>query len=64
MDSSGKVRRTSVGTWLATIVILGLVLGGLYFWRTSRVAGPPRGISRPVAVTSMVVKPADAPVYL
>ena len=64
MDSSGKVRRTSVGTCLATVVILGLVLGGLYFWRSSRVAEPPRANNRPVAVTTMVVTPADAPVYL
>ena len=64
MDSSGKVRRTSVGTWLATVVVLGLVLGGLYFWRSSRTAEPPRGNNRPVAVTTMVVTPADAPAYL
>lgn len=51
-------------TWGATIVVLGLVVGGLYYWRSSRVQQPPRGAPPPVVVTTMVVKPEDAPVYL
>lgn len=53
-----------VVTWGATIVVLGLVVGGLYSWRSSRVQPPPRGAQPPVVVTTMVVKPEDAPVYL
>jgi multidrug efflux system membrane fusion protein len=44
--------------------VLGLVLGGLYLWRSSRVQQPARGGEPPVTVTTMVVKPEDAPVYL
>ncbi len=64
MVSSEKRRRSSVGTLLATVAALGLVLGGLYYWHGSRLSAPPRGAPRPVAVSTMVVKAADAPAYL
>jgi multidrug efflux system membrane fusion protein len=50
--------------WLSTIVVLVLVLGGLYYWHSSRFEAPPRGARPPVTVTTMIVKPEDAPVYL
>ncbi len=62
--SSEKHRRTPVVAWLSTIVVLALVLGGLYYWHSSRFEAPPRGARPPVTVTTMIVKPEDAPVYL
>lgn len=54
----------SAVTWSATVVVLGLTVGGLYLWHASRMRPPPRGVQPPVTVTTMVVKPEDAPVYL
>lgn len=62
--SREKHRRTPVVAWLSTIVVLVLVLGGLYYWHSSRFEAPPRGARPPVTVTTMIVKPEDAPVYL
>ncbi|HKJ72690.1 MAG TPA: efflux transporter periplasmic adaptor subunit, partial [Alphaproteobacteria bacterium] len=64
MVSSGKVRRTPALTWVATVVVLGAVIGGLYLWHSSRMAAPQRGARPPVAVATMVVKPEDVPAYL
>ncbi len=57
-------RRTAAVTWGATVVALALVLGGVYVWRASRLQEPPRAAQPPVAVTTMVVEPEDAPAFL
>ena len=64
MVSNERRRRTLVPIWGATIVVLGVVLGGLYYWHSSRFEAPPRRAQPPVVVATMVVKPEEAPVYL
>ena len=47
-----------------TIVVLAIVLGGLFAWRTFRSAGPQWQAMPPTQVAAIVVQPQDAPMRL